>query len=77
MPRNCLHRGAIGKAPTHIYLPIAHSVPKYTSCAGANDDELKDFFTDRPKNTNFTSEKSEQIARLIFRKLHGACPDWG
>ncbi|MEG3918123.1 hypothetical protein [Microcoleus sp. POL10_C6] len=61
MPRNCLHRGAIGKASTHIYWPIAHSVPKCTSCAGANDDELKDFLIGSPKNTNFASEKSDVV----------------
>jgi hypothetical protein len=69
MPRNCLHRGAIVKASTHIYLPIAHSVPKCTSCAGANDDRLKDFLIDLPKNTNFASEKSDRLLTVRFSLL--------
>ncbi|EGK90346.1 hypothetical protein MicvaDRAFT_4165 [Microcoleus vaginatus FGP-2] len=69
MPRNCLYRGAIVKASTHIYLSIAHSVPKYTSCAGANDDELKDFLIDRQKNTNFASEKSDLLLTVRFSLL--------
>lgn len=70
MPRNCLHRGAIVKASTHIYLPIAHSVPKCTSCAGAKDDEeLNNFFISSPKNTNFASEKSDLLLTVRFSLL--------
>ncbi len=58
---SCLLEGAIVKASTHIYLPSAHSVPKCTSGAGANDDELKDFLIGSPKNTNFASEKSDLV----------------